>query len=173
MKSLLQRYQEELNFSDFIFDSIDLLYYDLHKISLNRGGSYIDSQKWLNNKKTITNPKNNDDNCFQYVITAALNHEQIKNDHQRLTKIKSFIDQYNWKEISLPSHQKDWKKFESNNKAIALNILHVPHNTKEIEIRHAYMSKCNLKRENQVILLMITDGEKWHYLAVKKIVCIA
>ena len=39
------------------------------------------------------------------------------------------------------------------------------HNTKKI--RHAYKSKDNLKRENQVILLMITDGTKWHYLAVK------
>ena len=57
------------------------------------------------------------------------------------------------------------KKFESNNKSDALNILYVPHNTKKI--RHAYKSKYNLKRENQVILLMITDGEKWHYLAVK------
>ena len=37
------------------------------------------------------------------------------------------------------------------------------------EIRHAYKSKDNLKCENQVILLMITDGEKWHYLAVKKL----
>ena len=35
------------------------------------------------------------------------------------------------------------------------------------KIRHTYKSKHNLKRENQVILLMITDGEKWHYLAVK------
>ena len=41
------------------------------------------------------------------------------------------------------------------------------HNTEEI--RHAYKSKHNLKRENQVILLMINDGEKWHYLAVKKL----
>ena len=41
----------------------------------------------------------------------------------------------------------------------------MPHNTEEI--RHACKSKHNLKRENQVILLMITDGEKWHYLAVK------
>ena len=41
----------------------------------------------------------------------------------------------------------------------------MPHNTKEI--RHAYKSKYNLSRENQVILLMITDGKKWHYLAVK------
>ena len=37
------------------------------------------------------------------------------------------------------------------------------------EIRHASKQKHNLKRENQVILLMITDGEKWHYPAVKKL----
>ena len=37
------------------------------------------------------------------------------------------------------------------------------------KIRHAYKSKYNLTRENQVILLMITDGEKWHYLAVKRL----
>ena len=33
--------------SELIFDSIDLLYYKLHKISLNRRGSYTDSLKWL------------------------------------------------------------------------------------------------------------------------------
>ena len=43
----------------------------------------------------------------------------------------------------------------------------MPHNTEKI--RHAYKSKYNLNRENQVILLMITDGEKWHYLAVKSL----
>ena len=59
---------------------------------------------------------------------------------------------------------KDWKKFESNNE-IALNILYVPHNTKKMNI--AYKSKHNLTREKQVILLMISNGEKWHYLTVK------
>ena len=29
------------------------------------------------------------------------------------------------------------------------------------------MSKHNIKRKNQVSSLMITDGKKWHYLAVK------
>ena len=33
----------------------------------------------------------------------------------------------------------------------------------------AYKSKYNSTRENQAILLMITDGEKWHYLAVTKL----
>ena len=84
-----------------------------------------------------------------------------------MSKIKPFIDQYNWKEIKFPSHKKGWKKFELNNKSIVLNILYVPYHTKEI--RHAYKSKYNLKRENQVILLMITDGEKWHYFAVTEL----
>ena len=37
------------------------------------------------------------------------------------------------------------------------------------KIRHAYKSKYNLTRENQVILFMINDGEKWRYLAVKSL----
>ena len=51
-------------------------------------------------------------------------------------------------------------------KSITLNILYLPHNTEEI--RHAYVSKYNANRENHIILLMITDGKKWHYLTVKK-----
>ena len=50
------------------------------------------------------------------------------------------------------------KKFPSNNKSIALNILYVPRNIEEI--RHAYTSKHNLTHENLVILLMVTVGEK-------------
>ena len=83
----------------FFFDNVDSLYYKLHIISLNREVSYIDSPKCLKNKKTTINPKNNYDKCFQYAITVALNHEQIKKDPQRITKIEAFIDQYNWKEI--------------------------------------------------------------------------
>ena len=154
--------------SKFVYDSVDVLYYNLNKVSLSRGGSYIDSPEWLNNKKATINPQNKkDDRCFQYAVTVALNHEQIKDHPERISKIKSFIDQYNWKEIDSPSHGKDWKKSESNNKSIALNILYVPNNTEKI--RHARKSKYNLTRENQVILLMITDGEKWHYLAVKRL----
>ena len=63
------------------------------------------------------------------------------------------------------SSKKGWKKFELNNKSIALKIVYVPHNTDEI--RHVYKSKYNLKRENQVIILIITEGEKWHFIAVK------
>ena len=52
----------------------------------------------------------------------------------------------------------DWKKFEQNNKKIALNILFVPHNTKILRL--AYKSKYNSKCENQVVLLMIADRKE-------------
>ena len=101
-ESLLQRYQkgleESMKGSEFVFDNADSLYYKFHKISLNRGGSYIDSPEWLKNKKATINPKNNDDKYFQYALTVALNPEQIKKDPQRIAKIKPFIDQYNCKD---------------------------------------------------------------------------
>ena len=69
---------------------IVLIYSIIIFISLNRGKSYIDSPKWLKNKKTTINPKNNDDKCFQYAITAALNYAEIKKDPQSISKIKSY-----------------------------------------------------------------------------------
>ena len=82
---------------------------------MNRAGSYIDSPSWLKHKGATLNPKNKDNECFKYAITVALNHKRIKNDPQRISKIKSFIDQYKCKGIEFPSHSKDWK---SSNKTI-------------------------------------------------------
>ena len=45
--------------------------------------------------------------------------------------------------------------------------MYVPHNTKKT--CHAYKSKYNSTCGNQVILSMINDSEKWHYLAVTKL----
>ena len=101
---------------------------------------------------------------FQYAVTLALNLDNIDNHPERVSKIKPFIEKYNWEDIGFQSTSKDWEKFESNNE-VALNILYVPYNTKKINI--AYKSKNNLTRENQVILLMISNDQNWHYLVVK------
>ena len=153
-RSFLQRYQEglqeKMRGSDFEFDGIHLLYYDFKKISLNRGESYIESAKWIKDKKSTINLKNNDYKCFQYTVIVAFNRDKIKKGPQRVSKIKHFIDQYNWNDIDFPSTGKDWKKFELNNESIALKILYVPHKTGKIHL--AYKSKHNLTREKQVIL---------------------
>ena len=149
--SLLKRYQENLQEkmrgSEFGFDRVNLLYYDFNNISLNRGGSYIEPAKWIKDKRSITNPKNNYYKCFQYAITVALNRDKIDRDAQRISKIKPFIEQYNWNGIEFPATSKDWKKVEQNNESIALNVLYVLHGTKKINL--AYKSKLNLNREDK------------------------
>ena len=80
-KSLLQGYQENLEEkikgSEFFFDGVNSLYYDLNKISLDRGGSDIKSERWLEEKQATINPQNKkDDKCFQYALTVALNYEK-------------------------------------------------------------------------------------------------
>ena len=77
---------------------------------MSKGGSYIDSPIWLKNKKSTTNPKNNDYKCFQYAVTLALNLDKINNHPERISKIKHFIEEHNWKDIDFPSTSKDWKK---------------------------------------------------------------
>ena len=58
--------------SDFVFDCVHLLYYQCHKINLNRGGSYIDSPDLIKNQKAAINSINKKDNkCFQYAVTVV------------------------------------------------------------------------------------------------------
>ena len=173
LKSFLDDYQFSLRTkmkkSNLTYDRVIAFYYKLHKISTNSsGGSYTDSPDWIKNKKATINPKNKNNGKYrQYSISVALNHEQIDNHLERISTIKHFINKYDWKDIHFPSHRKDWNTFEKNNNSIALNIFYVPYNTKQI--RPVYVSKHNHNRENQVNLLMISNGKKWHYLAIKDI----
>ena len=138
-QSFIQRYEESLQNkmkgSDFEFDGINFLYYDFNKTTIYRGGTYIDSPKCLKDKRSTINSKNKDNKYFQYAATLALNIDKFNKDPQRISKIKPFIDQYNWKDIEFPPTSKDWRKFELNNK-VALNILYVPHNTKKIQMAY-------------------------------------
>lgn len=52
-----------MNGTNFVFHSIDGLNYKVNEMSINRGGTYVDSPKWLKNKKATINPKNNDNMC--------------------------------------------------------------------------------------------------------------
>ena len=140
--SFLNNYKEEeiilRKGSDFIFKSVDLLSDSVHKISLKTGESYIKSPEWVLNKRATINPKNKYNKCFQYSITVALNHQNIENHPERISNIKPFINQYIWEGIAFLAGIKDWRKFERNNKTIALNILSVPHNTKTINLAYKY-----------------------------------
>ena len=82
------------------------------------------SEQLRSKKESMTN----EDNCFKNALNDALDYWSIKKDLQQIPKLKPYINQCNWKGIKFASDKEDWKKFEENNKEIALNILFVPHN---------------------------------------------
>ena len=101
------------------------MFYKCHKINSNRSGSYIDSPDWIKNKRaTINSINKKDNNCFRYAVTAALSHEEIGNNPERMAKIKPFINKFELEGINFPSEKDDWKNLQKNNVAIALNVLY-------------------------------------------------
>ena len=63
---LRSRYQIETSMrgSDFIFNSVQLIYYKCHKVNFKGGGSYIDSPGWIKNRKATIIQKMKTINVF-------------------------------------------------------------------------------------------------------------
>ena len=95
INSFLNKYQNEKiilrNGSNFVFESIGLLSYQIHKTILRRGNSYIKSPEWIANKKATINPKNEENRCFEYSIVVALHHKEIKNHPERISHIHHYF----------------------------------------------------------------------------------
>ena len=101
-------------------DDDDEKYYFAVKSNLE-----LHSSEWLRSKtESITS----EDKCFQNALNDSLDYQTIKTHPEGISKLKLYINQYNWKDITFPSDKEDWKKFEQNNKEIALNVLFVPYN---------------------------------------------
>ena len=73
--------------------------------------SELNSLGWLQVKKeAIIN--NNSNNDFQNALDDAINYQTIEKDPQRISKLKSYINKYNWKRIHFPAGSKGSVKFE-------------------------------------------------------------
>ena len=158
---------QALNKSNFVFIRIMEMTYHCHKVDMIRGSSYIDLPKWVKSKHCCINPKNEDDDeCFKWAVIAALNYGEIDSDHQRISKLKPFVDRYNWSGIKFPTPVKQCKKFENQNLDIALNVLFIDG---EKEVNQAYISRYNTTRKKVVDLLLIQKRGKKHYVVIKSL----
>ena len=123
--TLLQRFQNAQETSnergsEFISDSVELLYYHFQRIDTRRAESYIISPDWIASKKVTINPKNEKDKeCFKWSIISGLNYNKVNEKYlKKIEKLKRV-------DVDLSSHQRDWEKFEQGNNSIALNVLFV------------------------------------------------
>ena len=105
--------------------------------------SELSSLRWLRGKKEAIIDNNNNNNDFQNALDDSLNYQTIEKDPQRISKLKPYINKYNWEAINFPAGSKEWQIFERNNNTIALNVLNAGQNTKKINV--VYKSKYNNK----------------------------
>ena len=71
--------------------------------------SELNSLGWLRVKKEAII---NNNNSFQNALNDALNYQTIETNPERISKLKLYINRYNWQGIEFPVGPKDWKKFE-------------------------------------------------------------
>ena len=98
-------------------------YTNFHKLALTRGDSYVELPKWLKSKKAVINSRSKDEECFKWAVIGPLDHEEIKKDHQRITRLRPYGNQYNWKGPEFPVSIKKIDDFERDNPDIAVNVL--------------------------------------------------
>ena len=71
--------------------------------------SELNSLGWLRDLKEAIINNNND---FQYALDDALDYQTIEKDPQRISKLKLYINKYNWRGIKVPAGSKEWQIFE-------------------------------------------------------------
>ena len=101
-------------------DKIMHLYINFHRLVLTRGGSYIELPILIKSKKAMIDPQNKDEECFKWAVIAALHHEGIKKDRQRISRLRPYETQEG---LEFPISIKKINEFEKNNHHIAVNVL--------------------------------------------------
>ena len=141
--------------------STDSLLFSVVKWKPMKGSSYIPLPNNLKNKKALINIKNQDQKCFKWAVTRALNPTNKHPD--RITKILiQQSNQYNWDGISFPTPITEIARFEKNNN-ISINVMA---NNGDSEVYPLQGSKH--KSEIKISLMLITDDDQnSHYVVVK------
>ena len=147
--------------SRFVFNEVLHIDTEFHQLNLMRGFSYIPLPDWFARKKAIINPKNEDQECFKWAVIAASQWEEIGKNPEKITKLKRYEGDFDWSGMEFPASAKDIKRFENKNQ-ISINIL-------AIEGRQIYICRKGRNYENVLNLMIITEGEQKHYVAIKSL----
>ena len=138
---------------------------NLHTVKYEPLGcsSYIPLPGFLAAKKAIINLRNEDEECFKWAITRALNPVE-KNSERIDIKLREKTEVFNWEGLKFPVNLMDINKFENHNSSISVNVFGYANLVYPLRI-----SKHNYKRESTVNLLLISDDTKQHYCLIKDI----
>ena len=147
--------------SRFRFDEVLFLDTNFHWLNLTGGSSYLPLPDWLPRKKAIINPQNDDEECFKWVVIAALRWTDIKSHPEQISNLKEFSNDYNWSGLKFPVSIKDINVFEMNND-ISVNVL-------SVEDKDIYICRKGRPTLREINLMLISEDDRWHYTAIKSL----
>ena len=146
--------------SGWTIKSVDGHFINVIKYRPLRGYSYIPLPKELQNPaKGIINMKNNDNECFRWCHIRHLLPQD--KDPQRIKKCdKKYVEKLDYSGIEFPVSVKQYNKIEKQNN-IRVNVF-------GYEEKQPYVIYVSKEKFNSCLnLLLITEGEVWHYCLLK------
>ena len=146
--------------SGWTTDKIDSNYINIVVCQSLHGSNYIDLPDELKNSaKGLINIENKDDECFRWCHIRHLN-PQKKDPQRRKRDDKQYVDELNYTGITFPVSQKQYQKIEKQS-SIKINVF----GYEERQPYPIHISKETF--EDQMNLLLITEGEKKHYVLIR------
>lgn len=134
-----------------------------------QGSSYIQTPKWIADKKATINIKNEDEYCFKYCVMYGLFKNEIKYDPERVSHYKKLEEKYhnsiNFDKIKFPFEVKDYnmRMFQNKNPTISLNIYYVE------DKMILPLKFCAEEKINHMNLLLIQNSSKTHFIYIKSL----
>ena len=128
-----------------------------------KGGSYIPLPELIEKKNAITNIKNEDDKCFLWSVLRYLH--PVQKNGERISDLKKYENDLNFKGIDFPVKVKDITKFENQNSYLpGRNVFSLDDKNKIYPLRHN-QKDC----QNSIDLFLYAEDEKQHYTLIKKL----
>ena len=152
-------YQE--NGSGWYFKEVIRLEIHIVEYKPMKGGSYISLPNFIKKKNAIINIQNEDDKCFLWSVLRYLH--PVQKNGERISDLKKYENDLNFKQINFPVNVKDITKFENQNPdLLGINVFSVNDNNKVYPLR---INKKNCQKS--LDLFFHSDGEKQHYSLIK------
>ena len=145
----------------FRFDEVLFLDIKFHWLNLTRGSSYLPLPDWIEKKKAVINPNNDDNECFKWAVIATLEFPNIKSHPERISNLTKFSNNYDWSGLEFPVSTKDIGLFEINND-VSINVL-------AVEGREIYIHRKSGRVGREINLLFIHEDGINHYTAIKSL----
>ena len=157
--------------SGWVFKSIVSLEIHTVKYQPLGGSSYIPLPEYLAKKQALINLKNDDQQCFKWAVTRAINPVE-KNAERIDKKLRAKADTLNWNGITFPTPLLEIDKFERNNPSVSMNVAGFAEKGSCRDAKYeniVYPLRTSpYKREHEVDLLLFSgDNQTKHYCVIK------